>query len=158
MIAQASKAIVRTTGDGRVGEPQLLEITQASATRRQFPIDGRVEAVVLEVKAAKRPHQRHVVDDIDHLAIDGRGLVGEIVMQGLTRGPPGETSQSPLRLRRRSIPRPSAGSRCRSTQSPRRVAMHGGSTFQTNIFSMVKTALEVAVIRQVSIPGNRSEK
>jgi hypothetical protein len=36
--------------------------------------------------------------------------------------------------------------------------MHGGSTFQTNIFSMVKTALEVAVIRQVSIPGNRSEK
>jgi hypothetical protein len=36
--------------------------------------------------------------------------------------------------------------------------MHGGSTFQTNILSTVKTALEVAVIRLVSIPGNRSEK
>ena len=38
------------------------------------------------------------------------------------------------------------------------VAMHGGNTFQTNMFSHVKTALDVAVIRLVSIPGNRSEK
>ena len=38
------------------------------------------------------------------------------------------------------------------------VAMHGGSTFQTNIFSTVKTALDVAVMRLVSIPGRRSEK
>src|SRR3979411_1025439 len=37
------------------------------------------------------------------------------------------------------------------------VAMQGGSTFQTNIFSTVKTAFDVAVIRLVSIPGNRSE-
>ena len=38
------------------------------------------------------------------------------------------------------------------------VAMHGGSTFQTNMFSTVKTALDVAVMRLVSIPGSRSEK
>jgi hypothetical protein len=38
------------------------------------------------------------------------------------------------------------------------VAMHGGSTFQTNIFSTVKTAFDVAVMRLVSIPGSRSEK
>jgi hypothetical protein len=36
--------------------------------------------------------------------------------------------------------------------------MHGGSTFQTNIFSTVKMALDVAVMRLVSIPGSRSEK
>jgi hypothetical protein len=38
------------------------------------------------------------------------------------------------------------------------VAAHGGSTFQTNIFSPVKTALEVAVMRLVSVPGRRSAK
>ena len=38
------------------------------------------------------------------------------------------------------------------------VAMHGGSTFQTNMFSTVKIAFEVAVIRLVSMPGSRSEK
>ena len=38
------------------------------------------------------------------------------------------------------------------------VAMHGGNTFQTNIFSTVNTALDVAVMRLVNIPGNRSEK
>ena len=38
------------------------------------------------------------------------------------------------------------------------VAMHGGNTFQTNMFSTVNTALEVAVMRLVSIPGSRSEK
>ncbi len=38
------------------------------------------------------------------------------------------------------------------------VATHGGSTFQTNMFSTVKIAFEVAVMRLVSIPGIRSEK
>jgi hypothetical protein len=42
-----------------------------------------IAAVVLEAEAAKRPHQRHVVDDIDHLAIDRGGLVREFVMQRL---------------------------------------------------------------------------
>ena len=38
------------------------------------------------------------------------------------------------------------------------VAMQGGSTFQTNMFSTVKTAFDVAVMRLVSMPGSRSEK
>ena len=38
------------------------------------------------------------------------------------------------------------------------VAMHGGSTFQMNMFSRVYTAFEVAVIRLVNVPGIRSMK
>ena len=38
------------------------------------------------------------------------------------------------------------------------VAMHGGNTFQTNMFSTVNTAFDVAVMRLVSMPGSRSEK
>ena len=38
------------------------------------------------------------------------------------------------------------------------VATHGGATFHTNIFSVVNTAFEVAVMRLVSIPGSRSAK
>ena len=38
------------------------------------------------------------------------------------------------------------------------VATQGGRTFQTNMFSAVKTAFEVAVIRLVSMPGIRSAK
>jgi hypothetical protein len=36
--------------------------------------------------------------------------------------------------------------------------MHGGITFQTDMFWRVKTALEVAVIRLVNVPGIRSAK
>ena len=112
--------------------------------------------VVFEVKTAKRPHQRHVVDDIDHLAIDGRGLVGEIVMQRLTAAAKLKHRNhhcacdydNPAAIGRLTVPIGAIAD----------VAMHGGSTFQTNILSTVKTALEVAVIRLVSIPGNRSEK
>ena len=38
------------------------------------------------------------------------------------------------------------------------VAAHGGSTFQTNMFSAVNTAFDVAVTRLVSMPGRRSAK
>ena len=38
------------------------------------------------------------------------------------------------------------------------VAAQGGSTFQTNMFSAVKIAFEVAVTRLVSMPGRRSAK
>ena len=38
------------------------------------------------------------------------------------------------------------------------VATQGGSTFQTNMFSTVNTAFEVAVMRLVSMPGRRSAK
>ncbi|WP_258286176.1 hypothetical protein, partial [Escherichia coli] len=33
-----------------------------------------------------------------------------------------------------------------------KVAMHGGNTFHTNMFSTVNTAFDVAVIRLVSMP------
>src|SRR5262249_31233879 len=36
-----------------------------------------------------------------------------------------------------------------------RVAMHGGMTFQTDMFCKVKTAFEVAVMRLVNVPGIR---
>ena len=73
-------------GDRRMGEPQFFQIAQAASARRQFPVDGRVKPAVLEAEAAKRAHQRHVADDIDHLAVDGRGLVREFVVQRLARG------------------------------------------------------------------------
>ena len=38
------------------------------------------------------------------------------------------------------------------------VATHGGSTFHMNMFSIVNTAFEVAVIRLVKVPGSRSAK
>ena len=38
------------------------------------------------------------------------------------------------------------------------VATQGGSTFQMNMFSTAKTALEVAVTRPVSVPDRRSAK
>ena len=38
------------------------------------------------------------------------------------------------------------------------VAAQGGSTFQTNMFSAVNTAFDVAVTRLVSMPGRRSAK
>ena len=38
------------------------------------------------------------------------------------------------------------------------VAKHGGATFQTNMFSIVKTAFDVAVTRLVNMPGIRSAK
>ena len=37
-------------------------------------------------------------------------------------------------------------------------AMHGGSTFQEPVFSSVKAALAVALIRLASAPGRRSAK
>ena len=36
--------------------------------------------------------------------------------------------------------------------------MQGGNTFHTTMFSTVNTALAVAVMRLVSIPGRRSVK
>ncbi len=66
--------------DHGMGEPKLFQIAQAAAPRGQFAVDGVVEAVVLMVEPAERPHQRHVVDDVDHFAVDGGGLVGVVVM------------------------------------------------------------------------------
>ena len=60
---------------------QLFEIEQAAPPRVHLAIDRRVEAAMLAQKAAERPHQRHVADDVDHFAVDRRRLAGEIVMQ-----------------------------------------------------------------------------
>jgi hypothetical protein len=38
------------------------------------------------------------------------------------------------------------------------VAIQGGITFHTDMFCKVNTALEVAVIRLVNVPGMRSAK
>jgi len=38
------------------------------------------------------------------------------------------------------------------------VATHGGATFQTNMFSIVKTAFDVAVTLLVNMPGIRLAK
>jgi hypothetical protein len=70
-------------GRDRVQEPDLFEIEQAAAARRHFPAHSVAEAAEFPRQAAERTHQRHVADDVDHLAVDGRRLVGEIVMQGL---------------------------------------------------------------------------
>ena len=55
----------------------------------------RVEAALLAAEAAERAHQRHVADDVDHLAVDRRGLVGEIVMQRLAGGGQAEHARRP---------------------------------------------------------------
>ena len=141
-----------------MSQPQLFEVAQAAPPRGHLPVDGRVKAVVLVVEPAERPHQRHVVDDVDHFAVDRGGLVGEIVVQRLARG--GEAEHRDSTMPPATTTRPAAIGRL---TVPIRtiaaiVAMHGGNTFQTNMFSTVKTAFEVAVIRLVSMPGSRSAK
>ena len=77
-------------------------------------------------------------------------------MQGLARG--GEAEHAITMIPAITI-NPAAIARLTVPISDRGdVAMHGGNTFQTNMFSTVKTALEVAVMRLVSVPGSRSEK
>jgi len=65
---------------------QLFKIAKAASPRPQFAADGGIKPVVFEAEAAEGAHQRHVVDDIDHFAVDGRGLIGEIVVQRLAGG------------------------------------------------------------------------
>ncbi len=81
MIAQHSKPSVKSDRHDGMKDAQLLQIEQAPPPRVHFAIDRRLEAAVLAKNAAERPHQRHIADDVDHLAVDGRGLVGEVVMQ-----------------------------------------------------------------------------
>ena len=95
MIAQASRPSVSTIGHDGVKDAQLLEIEQAAPARRHLAVDGRIEAAVLAAEAAERPHQRHIADDVDHLAVDGGGLVGEIVMQRPAGGGQAEHDRRP---------------------------------------------------------------
>ena len=69
-----------------MGQAKLFKISEAASPRRQFSFDRGIEALVLETQPAKGPHQRHVVDDINHLSVDGRGLVCKIVVQRLSGG------------------------------------------------------------------------
>ena len=64
-----------------MSEPEFFEISKTASPRGKLPFHGRIKTVVLEAEPAKCPHQGHVVDDVDHLAVDGRGLVGEIIVQ-----------------------------------------------------------------------------
>ena len=73
-------------GNRGMNEPQPFEIAQASTPGMQFTADSRVEPLMLVVQAAERPHQRHVVDDVDHFAIDRCRFVGKIVVEWLAGG------------------------------------------------------------------------
>ena len=79
----------------RVKKPQPLQIEQAAPRARHSPLDGGVEAAMLALEPAEGADQRHVADDVDHLAVDGRGLVGKIVMQRLARRGEAEHRASP---------------------------------------------------------------
>ena len=141
----------------RVENAQLFEIEQAAPPRFHLAIDGGVEAAMLAQKAAERPNQRHIGDDVDHLAVDGRGLVGEVVMQRPAGG--GETEHDAHHDAGDDGEVPAIGKLIVQTSAiAATVAAQGGSTFQTNMFSAVKMAFEVAVTRLVSMPGRRSAK
>jgi hypothetical protein len=76
-------------GDHRVGQAQLLQVDQAPLPRSHLAPERRVEALALAPDPAECAYDRQVADDVEHLAVDGCGLVGEIMMQGLAGG--GET-------------------------------------------------------------------
>ena len=141
-----------------VEDAQLFEIEQAAPARVHLAIDGGVEAAMLAGEAAERPHQRHIADDVDHFAVDRGGLVGEIVMQR----PPGRGEAEHQAHHDAGDSRPAPGAIGRlmvqTSAIAATVATQGGNTFQTNMFSAVKTAFDVAVTRLVSMPGRRSAK
>ena len=83
--AQISSAIVITHHRQRMGDAQLLEVAQAAAARRRLAGDGRVEARTLEADAAEGAGQAHVGDDVDHLAVNPRGAIGECADAGAAR-------------------------------------------------------------------------
>ena len=113
--------------------------------------------MVLAAEAAEGADQRHIADDVDHLAVDGGGLVGEIVMQRLAgRGQAEHRSTMSAATTPRDL-RPSS-SHVASNAIAATVAAQGGSTFQMNMFSTVKMALDVAVMRLLNVPGRRSAK
>ena len=145
-------------GHDGVKDAQLLEIEQAPPPRLHLALDGRVETAMLAQEAAERPHQRHVGHDVGHFAVDGRGLAGEIVMQrpaGRRAARNMITTMTPAtRVRPAAIGKLTVNTKAIAAT----VAAQGGNTFQTNIFSPVNTALEVAVTRLVSVPGIRSAK
>ena len=59
-------------GHRGVEQAQFFQIQKAAPPRCHFPVNGRVEPAVFAADPAKRPHQRHVADDIHHFAINRR--------------------------------------------------------------------------------------
>ena len=78
-----------------VKNAQLLQIKQAAPARVHLAIDGGVEAAMLAQKAAECAHQRHVGDDVDHLAVDCGRLAGEVVVQRPSGGGEAEHRSRP---------------------------------------------------------------
>ena len=79
--------------DHGVQNAQPLQIIETAPPRVHLAVDDRVKAGVLAPTAPEGIDQRHVADDVDHLAVDRGGLIGEIVVQRATRR--GETKHQP---------------------------------------------------------------
>jgi len=132
-----------------MGQPQFFQIAQATPTRRHFHYPPWHRSVVLDGLGHKTPAPTACCDHIDHLAVDGGGLVGEIVMQGFAGRREAEHRDHHATQRSRSGRPPFSRLTVQLRRSPQIVAAHGGSTFQTNMFSTVKIAFDVAVMRLV---------
>ena len=140
-----------------VKNAELLKIEQAPPARLHLVFDRRVKAATLAKKSAEGADQWHVAHDVGHFAVNGRGLAGEIVVQRPARGREAkhdEDHDAATTARLAAMGRLTVKTRAIAAN----VATHGGNTFQTNMFSPVNTAFDVAVTRLVSVPGKRSAK
>ena len=138
-------------------QSQPLQIEQAPLSRDYFATNGPVEAAMLAVDPAKRQDDGHVADHVDHLAVNRRGPMRILMMQGLAAGSDaehGDDNHARDQAQRRRH-RQTDGD---EQNDSREVATQGGNTLQTSMFSTVKAALEVAVMRLVKVPGKRSVK
>ena len=153
-MAQTSKhsvSVIVTTA----WKMRSFEIEQAAPSRVHL-VDRGIEAFALTGKAEECPHQRHIADDVHHFAVDRCGLAGKVVMQQLPGG--GEAWNISTTMMSATIARlPPIVRLMVQTSAIAATVAHGGSTFHMNMFSAVKTALDVAVTFKVSMPGMRSE-
>ena len=138
-------------------DAQLFEVEQAAPARVHFAFDRRIETAVFPPEAAERAHERHIADDVGHLAVNRRGLAGEVVMQW-PAGRGQAKHHHHQRAGNEAEPTAIGTLTVKTSAIAATVAAHGGITFQKNIFSLVKTAFEVDVMRLVSVPGIRSAK
>ena len=80
-IAQASSPIVSRMVTTACRMRSFSRYSRLRCRAVSLAVDDRVEAAMLARPAAESVDQRHIADDIDHLAVDRGGLVGEVVMQ-----------------------------------------------------------------------------
>ena len=117
-------------------QPELFQILQAAPPCGHFLIDGGIEPRCARGESRKRPDQRHIADDIHHLAIDRGGAVGEFVMQrpsGCSQPAMTKTKIPATTVRASAIGRLTVTTNTIAAT----VATQGGSTFQVNMFSRV---------------------